>query len=186
MTAVTALWLPILVSAVLVFVASAIIHMATPWHAGDYRRVPDEDRLAGALRGVGLPPGDYMLPRSSSMKEMNTPEFRKKMEDGPVTIFTVLPNGQWGMGGQLAQWFVFTLVVGLFAGYVAGLALPPGADYRVVFRFVSVTAFLGYALALWEMSIWYRRSWMTTVRSTVDGLVFALLTAGVFGWLWPA
>jgi hypothetical protein len=186
LTAVTALWLPILVSAVLVFLDRSVIHMATSWHAGDYQRVPDEDRVADALRGFGLPPGDYMLPRASSMKEMGTPEFKEKMDRGPRVIFTVMPNGQWGMGGQLSSWFAFALVVGLFGGYVAGLALPPGADYRIVFRFVSVTAFLGYSLALWQMSIWYSRSWMSTIRSTVDGLVYALLTAGVFGWLWPA
>jgi len=186
MTAVTALWLPILLSAVLVFVASSIIHMATPWHAGDYRSVPGEDTVADALRGFNLEPGDYMLPRSSSMKEMNSPEFQQKMERGPRVMFTVMPNGPWGMGGQLASWFAFAVVVGLFGGYVAGLALPPGAGYRAVFRFVSVTTFLGYAVALWEMSIWYRRSWMTTLRSTVDGLVYALLTAGTFGWLWPS
>ena len=54
-----------------------------------------------------------------------------------------------------------------------------------MFRFVGVTAFLAYAAALWPMSIWYRRSWLTTFKGTVDGLVYALLTAGTFGWLWP-
>jgi hypothetical protein len=186
MTGVSALWLPILLSAVLVFVASAIIHMALPWHREDYAKVPDEDRVADALRAFALPPGDYLLPRSSSMNEMRSPGFIDKMNKGPVVMLTVMPNVPMAMGCNRGSWFVFSVVVGLFAGYVAGLALPPGADYRLVFRFVSVTAFLGYSLALWEMAIWYRRSWATTLKSTVDGLVYALLTAGIFGWLWPS
>jgi len=81
-----------------------------------------------------------------------------------------------------ARW---RMVVGVFAAYVAGRALPPGSDYLRVFRFVGVTAFVGYTLALWQMAIWYRRSVLTTFKATVDGLIYALLTAGTFGWLWP-
>jgi len=83
------------------------------------------------------------------------------------------------------HWFIYSAVVGFFAAYVAGRALPAEAEYLRVFRFAGVTAFVGYSLALWQMSIWYRRAWSTTVKATVDGLVYALLTAGTFGWLWP-
>ena len=76
-------------------------------------------------------------------------------------------------------------MVGFFAAYVAGHALPAGAYYLRVFQIVGVTTFVGYALALWQQSIWYGRSWGTTLRTSIDGLVYALLTAGVFGWLWP-
>ena len=169
MTAVTALWLPILLSAVAVFVASSIIHMATPWHAGDYRSVPREDAVADALRGFELPPGDYMLPRSSSMSEMNSPEFKAKMEAGPVAVFTVMPNGQWGMGGQLTQWFVFALVVGLFGGYVAGLALPlPLWDRRSGAR--------GEALAKVEQARWETEAGRRAALRELD-LAWAALRA---------
>jgi|SRR6516164_9797574 len=77
------------------------------------------------------------------------------------------------------------VVIGVFAAYVAGRALPPGTDYLQVFRFVGATAFIGYSVALWQMSIWNRRAWLTTIKATVDGLIYALLTAGTFGWLWP-
>ena len=179
------LWLPILLSAVVVFVASSLIHMFTPWHKGDYGKVPNEDRAQETLRSLAIPPGDYMLPRPSSMEEMRSPAFGEKMKAGPVVMMTVMPTGSTGMGKQLVQWFVYCIVVNLFAGYVAGRALPPGTDYLQVFRFVGATAFLGYAGALWQQSIWYRRSWGTTMRSTIDGLIFAGLVAGTFGWLWP-
>ena len=185
MTGLSGLWLPILVSAVIVFVASSIIHMVLTWHKSDYPRVPDEDRLREAMRPLAIPPGDYMVPRCASTQEMRTPEFAEKLNQGPVMVLTVLPNGPFSMGRNLALWFVYCIVVGIFAAYVASRALPPGAHYLRVFQLVGAGAFGGYVLALWQMSIWYRRAWSTTIKSTIDGLIYALLTAGVFGWLWP-
>ena len=185
MVALSMLWLPILLSAVIVFVASSIIHMALPWHKNDYLAVPDQDKVMDALRPFGIPPGDYMLPRCATMEEMKTPEFREKLNKGPVAIMTVMPNGQWSMGRNLVLWFLYSVVVSFFAAYIASHALPSGAHYLRVFQLVGATAFIGYALALWQMSIWYRRAWSTTIKATVDGLIYALLTAGVFGWLWP-
>jgi len=72
------------------------------------------------------------------------------------------------------------------AAYIAGRALEPGAHYLSVFRFAGATAFFGYAFALMQQSIWYKRAWGTTFKSTFDGLIYALLTAGTFGWLWPS
>ena len=185
MTGLSALWLPILLSAVIVFVVSSVIHMASPWHKGDYPKMPNEDKVLDALRPLAIPPGDYMIPRPSSREEMRSPEFAEKMKRGPVMVVTVMPNGPVSMGTNLALWFLYSAVVGLFAAYVAGRALPAGASYLRVFRFAGVTAFTGYSVALWQMSIWYRRAWSTTIKATVDGLIYALLTAGTFGWLWP-
>ena len=185
MTALSSLWLPILVSSVFVFVASSLIHMLLPWHKGDYRKVPDQDRVMEALRPFGIAPGDYMLPRCSNMQEMCSPEYLDKLKKGPVAILTVMPNGMMSMARSMTLWFLYLVVVAVFAAYVAGRALPVGARYLSVFRFVGATAFIGYSVALWQMSIWYRRAWSTTFKATFDGLIFALLTAGTFGWLWP-
>lgn len=185
MTELSALWLPILLSAAMVFVVSSIIHMATPWHKGDYLKMPNEDKFMEVLRPLGVPPGDYMVPRPSNTQEMRSPEFTEKMKKGPVMVLTVMPGGSTAMGRQLALWFLYSAVIALFAAYVAGRVLPVGASYIQVFRFAGVTAFLGYAGGLWQMSIWYRRAWSTTIKSTVDGLIYALLTAGTLGWLWP-
>lgn len=185
MTSLTALWLPILLSAVFVFIVSSVIHMATPWHKGDYLRVPEEDRFTAAVRPLAIPPGDYLVPKPADMAQMRSPEFAERRRSGPVMVMTVLPNGVTGMGGTLVQWFVYLLVVALFAGYIASRALPVGAEYLAVFRFVGASAFLGLALALWQMAIWYHRSMGTTIRSTIDGLIYAGIMAGTFGWLWP-
>jgi hypothetical protein len=159
--------------------------MASPWHKNDYGRVPNEDQLRNAVRQMAIPPGDYMVPRPTSREEMRTPEFAEKVKQGPNMIITVMPAGPISMKKNLIQWFLFTLAVTVFAAYVAGRALPAGSPYLAVFRFVGATAFIGYSVALWQTSIWYARSWSLTVKSTVDGLIYALLTAGVFGWLWP-
>jgi hypothetical protein len=185
MVPLAALWLPILLSAVIVFIASSIIHMVLPWHRNDYARVPDEERLRAALQPLAIPPGDYVVPRPQNRRELRAPEFLARVNEGPNLVLTVLPNGPWTMGRNLGLWFVYVVVVVLFAAYVAGRALPPTADYLAVFRTVGTAAFLGFALALWQMSIWYRRAWSTTVKATIDGLIYALLAAGVFGWLWP-
>ena len=184
MTGLSALWLPILLSAVLVFVASSLIHMASPWHKSDYPKMPNEDQVMDALRPLAIPPGDYFFPRPAGRDDMTSPAFAEKIKRGPVAVMTVMPGGM-AMGRNLGMWFVYAIVMSAFAAYIAGRALAPGAVYLQVFRFAGATAFIGYSAALWQMSIWYRRAWLTTIKSTVDGLIYASLTAGVFGWLWP-
>ena len=185
MVGLTALWLPILLSAVIVFIVSSIIHMVTPWHKNEYPKMENEEKVMDALRPLNIPPGDYMVPRASSTQEMRSPEFNEKMKKGPKMVFTVLPNGPTPMGKSLFFWFLYSVVVAIFAAYVAGRALPAGAAYLQVFRFVGTVSFVGYSLALWQMSIWYARNWGTTIKATLDGLIYALFTAGTFGWLWP-
>jgi hypothetical protein len=139
-----------------------------------------------ALRPFALRPGEYMLPRAGDMKAMKSPEFIEKLKRGPVLIMTVLPNGPISMSKSLVQWFIYTVIVGLLAAYVAGRVLAPEAGYLTVFRVAGTTAFIAYAVGLWQQSIWYNRPWSTTLKLTLDGLIYGLLTGGVFGWLWPA
>lgn len=185
MTPLIDLWLPILVSAVFVFVVSSILHMVLPWHTSDYRQVPNEDKFMETVRNLAVPPGDYMVPRAGGREAMRSPEFVEKFKKGPVMMMTVMPGGSMAMGKNLALWFVYLILVSIFSAYVAGAALSRYAEYLEVFRFAGVAAFLSYAVAMWPMSIWYRRSWVTTLKGTIDGLIYACVTAGTFGWLWP-
>src|SRR5215210_6335149 len=185
MTGLVMLWLPILLSAVLVFVASSIIHMASPWHKNDYPRLPDEEAFRRAVGPLDLPQGDYMIPRPTSREDLKSAEFLEKHSAGPNVIMTVLPKGDWSMGRNLGMWFVYLLFVSVFTAYVTGRATPPGAEYMHIFQLASTIAFMGYSVALWQMSIWYRRSWSITIKATIDGLIYGMLTAGVMGWLWP-
>ncbi len=185
MTGLTALWLPMLVSAILVFFASSVLHMLLPWHKTDYGKVPNEDAVRDALRPFAIPPGDYMLPRPSGPDDMKSAAFQEKVKAGPVMVVTVMPNGMMSMARNLGLWFVYCLAVSVCAAYIAGRALPAGVPYLRVFRFAGATAFFAYSMALWQMTIWYQRKWSTTIKANVDGLIYAMLTAGTFGWLWP-
>jgi len=184
MMTVLSLWLPILLAAVAVFLASSVIHMMLGFHRNDVGAIPDERKVADALRPFAIPPGDYAMPHGHA-KEMHTPEFIRKMKEGPVAIITIRPNEPAGMGKSLALWFGYSLVVGAVAAYVAGSTLSVGAGYGEVFRVVAAVAFAGYSLAVLQASIWWGRSWSYTVRTMVDGVIYGLLTGGVFGWLWP-
>lgn len=187
MVPLSELAIPIVLSAVFVFLASFVLHMLiAAWHHGDLDRLPDEARVMDALRPFNLAPGNYMMPMGDGPSSMKDPVFVEKMTKGPVAFLTVRRSGPPTMGKELALWFVYSLIVSLFAGYLASRALGYDAHYLDVFRFAGTTAFAGYSLALLHESIWWSRKWSATIKSMIDGLIYALLTAGTFGWLWPA
>ncbi len=185
MVPLTSLVVPILLASVLVFIVSSIIHMVLGYHRSDLKPVPNDTAVQDALRPFNLAPGDYALPMAGSMADMKDPAFLEKMNKGPVVIMTVGENGMPGMGKSLGLWFAYSVVVSIFAAYIASRALGVGASYLDVFRFAGTTAFAGYSLGLLQNSIWWRRNWGMTLRSVFDGLIYALFTAGALGWLWP-
>jgi hypothetical protein len=185
MVSITSLLIPILLSAVVVFIISTVLHMVFTYHNTDFKKLPDEAPVMDDLRKYNIPPGEYVFPYASTNKERTTSEFKDKMKKGPIAFLNVYPNGEINMGSSLIMWFVYCIMVGVFAAYVASRALEPGAHYLAVFRFAGVTAFIGYSLALMQNSIWFKKSWSATIKSMFDGLIYALFTAGVFGWLWP-
>jgi hypothetical protein len=185
MVPVMSLAIPIVLAAVIVFVASSIVHMVLPIHRNDLRKVAREDALMDAVRGFNLESGDYVVPHAGSPEGMKKPEFIERMKRGPVMFLTVAPSGPPSMGSNLALWFLYLLVVSFFSAYVTGRALGPGANYLEVFRFAGATAFMSYSLALPQNSIWWKRNWRMTILTMADGLLYGLLTGGTFGWLWP-
>ena len=184
MVGLVALWMPIVVSAVFVLVAFLIIH-ALGWHRGDMAALPGEATVLDALRAQKVPPGDYRFPHGNTVAEMTAPEFVAKMKQGPVGIMSVWPNGEINMGKLLGQWVVYSLVIAVIAAYMTGRTRGPGAPYLEVFRVSGTVTFCCYAVAHWQNWIWWGRSTRFTLTHTLDGLVFALLTGGTFGWLWP-
>lgn len=185
MVPLTSLVIPIVLSAVIVFLASSVIRQVLTYHRTDMKKVPNEDEFLETLRRLNVPPGDYGAPHASAPSAMRNPQFVEKMARGPIVFMTVAPGRPPSMAGALAMWFTFALVVSTVAGYITSRALPPGAPYLEVFRFAGCTAFVAHALGAIPESIWYHKSWATTFKNLVDGLVYGLLTAGTFGWLWP-
>lgn len=184
MVPLTALWLPIVVAAVIVFIASSVMHMLLPYHRSDYRALPDEDKVRAALRGAGLTRGLYIFPFCSH-KDMKSPAMQEKYKEGPVGHLTIFPDGPPVMGKFLGLWFVYCLIVGFFSAYLTGRTLAPGTHYLQVFRVAGTAAFMAYGLSQLSNGIWKGQPWGMTIKEVVDGLVYGLLTAGTFGWLWP-
>ena len=185
MVSLGSLWLPILVSSVLVFIVSAIIHMVLKYHNKDYNRFPNEDAVRTAIRTGAPAPAQYVIPYCSDMKDMEKPEMKQKYTEGPVAVITVMRSGLPNMGIYLTQWFFFILLVSLFIAYIAAQAIPTGAEYLHVFRIVGAIGFLTYGAGQAPQSIWWGKPWRNTVKDLIDGLVYGLVTAGTFGWLWP-
>ncbi|OFV79801.1 MAG: hypothetical protein A3B65_00875 [Acidobacteria bacterium RIFCSPHIGHO2_02_FULL_67_57] len=185
MVYVTELWLPIVLSAVAVFVVSFIIHMLLPYHKSDYKKLPNEENLLEVLRKASVTPGTYFFPHCMSHKEMKSPEVMEKFKKGPVGLMTVIPSGPPMLPKHLVQWFVYSLVISFFVAYLTGRTVAAGAEYLAVFRVAGTVAFLGYAAAHATDSIWKGEAWSTTLKHMFDGLLYGLFTAGVFGWLWP-
>lgn len=184
MTPLSALWLPIVLSAVIVFIASSIIHMLLPYHRGDYKQLPDEDKTLSALRASGLKRALYIFPYATH-KEMKSPAMVEKYKQGPVGMMIVFPSGPPVLPKFLGLWFGYCLLISFFVAYLAAHTVAPHTDYLAVFRIVGTAAFLTYGLGPLANVIWKSYPWGFVLKEVIDGLIYALLTAGTFGWLWP-
>lgn len=181
----TALLLPALLSGVLVFIASSVIHMVLKLHHSDYKKLSNEDEVRAAIRKGSPAPGQYVTPHCGDMKEMASPEMQKKYVDGPIAVITLRANGPIQMGPLLGKWFVYSVVVALLAGYVGRVALAPNADFMHVFRVVGAAAWLGFAWQSPADAIWMGKPWAATAKTLFDGFVYAAATGAMFAWLWP-
>ena len=175
------LWQPILVSAVLSFIAGAVIWMAMPWHKKDWSNVSDQESARQALSG--LAPGQYNLPHCPDMKALEDPDMQQKFKEGPLAFITIVPSGLPVMGPKLALMFAYNLLVAVVCAYFVSRTAAPDADYLAIFRISGAVAFIAYGMAFIQDSIWFGRPWSSTAKTFLDALIYSLLTGGVFGWL---
>jgi hypothetical protein len=185
MVPLSALWLPIIVSAILVFVVSSVLHMMLKYHNSDYRKFSNEDEVRTAIRNGNPTPGQYLLLYAMGPQSLKDPAMIEKFKQGPVGLAFIRQPGMPGMGPLLIQWFIYQIVVSLFAGYVASATLGPGTAYLKIFQVAGTVAFVAYASARAQSAIWQGEPWSAVVKDMIDGLIYGLVTAGVFGWLWP-
>jgi hypothetical protein len=111
--------------------------------------------------------------------------MKQKYVEGPLAVMNVMRPGVPKMGKSLTQWFLFCLFVSFFIAYIAAHTIPPGTKYLDVFRVVGAIGFLAYSAGQIPESIWMGKPWKVTLKGALDGLVYGLVTAGTFGWLWP-
>src|SRR5215216_2272856 len=168
MEALLALWVPILLAAVLMFVVSSIAWTVLPHHKRDWAKVPNEPAAVTALTGVAR--GQYVLPKEHMHSDW--------------AAFLLVRDRRASMGKSLFLHFLNQLMIAILTGYILYYALPPEADYLRVFRVAGTALLLGQVGALFSRSIFWGWSWRSTLKEVVDGIVYALLAAGVFGWWW--
>ena len=182
---IASLWLPIVLSAVIVFAAAIVVWMVLPHHKTDWAGIPNEGSLLEALRGLGLGRGQYIFPRGMTSEGRKDPDAKADVERGPAGYLVLIEPGPPNMGKNLGLYFLFNLGVSLMVGYLASRTLAAGTEYLQVFRVAATIGFLAYGAAEIPGAIWYGRSWSSTLKTLIDALVFGLLMGGVFGWLWP-
>lgn len=183
MVTLGALWLPVVVSAVVVFFASFLVWMVLPHHRNDWAKLPAEDAILEAFRRAGVTRGEYRFPFCNPGDR--SPETQRRLAENPNGTMVVLPRGPMNMGRQLSIWFVYLLLVSFWVAYLCSVALPVGVPYRSAFRFAGTAAMLTYALGGIPGFVWWGRKLSTTLKEVADGVAYGLLTGAVFGWLWP-
>jgi hypothetical protein len=156
-----------------------------PHHKKDFKGVPDEDNVLEAMRTGGVKPGVYFFPFCEDRGKMNDPDMVAKMEEGPMGTMTVMPPGPPAMGKPMVLQAVYFLIATILVAYIGAVALAPGTPYLTVFRIIATAAILAYAGAHAPRSIWFGRPWGHTFKEIVDGVVYGLLTAGIFASMWP-
>lgn len=180
------LWLPILLAAVFVFIASSVLHMVLRfWHAPECKGFSNEDEVGAAMRKSGAGAGLYMIPYCTP-EAMKDPATQEKFKIGPVGVIFLRAPGAMNMGAFLGQWFAFCLFVSFFCALVAVHVLPRGAAHEHVFHFFALIAVMAYSFGVVPDAIWWGHPWKSALKHIIDGVIYAIVTALTFAWLWPA
>jgi hypothetical protein len=185
MVTLAQLWLPVLLSAVFIFVASSVIHMFLKWHNSEYHGFPNEEAVRAVIREGTDTPGQYFVPYAADEKKMRDPEVRRKFEEGPVALVTLRRAGPVDMKKPLVLWFLYTLAVSLLTGYVASRSLAAGAPAVHVMRVASLVPLLTYIGGHIQNGIWMGKPWSSVAKEILDGAIYAGITGLTFAWLWP-
>jgi hypothetical protein len=186
MSAIALLWMPILITAVLIFIASTLIHMVFKWHNSDYQQLANEDDVRAVVHASSAAPGQYMIPHCVDMKEMGGEVMMKKFNDGPVAFLTVRKNGAPAMGPTLMMWFVFTVGVAAFAGWIAMSAYAGKTDARAAGQMVGLISFMAYGCGSVPLGIWMGKPWSSVGKDLLDALIYGVISWLAFAWFWPS
>jgi hypothetical protein len=185
MVSLVQLWLPWLVAAVGVFVASSLVHMVFKWHNADYLKLGNEDDVRAAIRKSAPPPGQYVIPHCTDMKDLQSPDMQRKFTEGPVAYLMVRPSGAPNIGPSLAQWFMLNVLVSGVAAHLAAATLGAGAPSEHVFHATASVTFIAYAAGSLSSGIWKGQPWRSVAKELLDALIYGIVSGFAFAWLWP-
>jgi hypothetical protein len=179
------LWMPILVTAVLTFIASSLIHMVFKWHNSDYKKLSNEDAVRAAIRAGSPEPGQYVVPHCADMKDMQNEAMQQKFIEGPIGMLTLRKSGPPSMGGSLIQWFIYLVFVAAIAGAMALRVFGMQGNAHGAGHLVGLVSFLTYTGGSVQMAIWMGKPWGAVAKDILDGLIYGIISVLVFTWLWP-
>ena len=185
MHAILQLWLPIVATAVLIFIASSLIHMVFKWHNKEYGQFSNEDEIRAAINAGKPAIGQYVLPHCLDMKDMQNEAMQHKFLEGPIGFITLRPNGPPKMGGSLLKWFIFSLALAAFCAVLAVQVLGLEADSHRAGHLIGMTSFLAYSAGSVQQGIWMGKPWSSVAKDILDGFIYGTISALTFMWLWP-
>ena len=183
MSELAALWMPILVSAVAVFFASFVSWVLIGHHNPDWRELANESDVADWVRD-NIRPGRYLFPCARTKEQMENESKKQLLANGPwgtINIWDKAPN----MGKNLGLTFSFYLVTSFFVAYLATISLDPGAGFGRVFQVTGTAAILAHCFAFMPNNIWFGTPKRAILFDVLDGVVYAMITAAIFGAMWP-
>lgn len=184
LTLLLPLWLPIVLSAVVVWIASLIASTALPHHKKDFVALPDEDGFAGDMRRRGIPPGNYLFPDFRGREAMKSAKVAKALNEGPVGHLIVWKT-PLTMGDKMLGTLLVHLVVCTLIAYLTRVAIPGPAPFLKVFQVATTAGILAHCFSFIPAALWWGSYKRTIVANVVDGVVFGVMIGAIFGWRWP-
>jgi hypothetical protein len=178
------LWLPILLSAVAIWIISAIVWMALPHHKQDFIGLTDEDGFMDSIRRSGIKPGNYVFPDFRDREAMKSEKISKALEEGPVGHLSVWRT-PLTMVSKLVGTFIVYIVVSTLIAYLTRVALPGPAEFAKVFQIAGTAGILAYCFSSIPNALWFGSYKRTIVASFIDGIVYGHITGAIFAWRWP-
>lgn len=174
------LLLPIILSAIALFVASFVSWMVVRLHKDDWRKLEKEDEFFAKVQELKPAVGSYNFPHCTP-ENMKDSAMQEKLNQGPCGVMTIFPPGQ-SMGRNLGLTFAHYLGVSFCIGYLATLAFERGAAFGDVFRFVATAGLIAFLAGIIGHAIWFR---IRIIGHLIESIVYALIMGVIFAALWP-
>lgn len=181
------LWLPILLSAGVIWVMSIIFGMALPHHKQDWIGLGDEDGFMEDLRRRGIKPGNYLFPDFRSSEQLRSEKVERALKEGPVGHLSVWKTPVT-MGDKMVGTLVVHLVVCILIAYLTRIALPaasPPPPFAKVFQIAGTAGVLAYSFSFIPNALWFGAYKRTIVASIFDGVLYGVVIGAIFAWRWP-
>ncbi len=178
---VWSLWLPILCSGLATHIASTLAWVVLPHHKPEWTKLPDEDGLLDWLNSRSTPAGQYIFPFHLGEDGKPSAEQEQKARDGCRGMLVLWPEPP-NMGVNIGLTLAFFMVAAFTIGYLASLALAPGASFMDVLQLVGTAGLLTHCAAKFPNVFWFRRK---VAMDLVDGVAYALITGVIFAVMWP-